>query len=122
MQEWGEKKMNSLNILNPEEIVFMGDGYMIIIARRIYHDFSGNEFGTTKLISPCDLDSWHFDEDRANAYITLTEIESELMKSQYIPPFYVWYETASEGTIYEYGYQSPSLWTVHGQTRGYKAK
>lgn len=103
-----------MNNLNPEKIVIMNDGIIRIIVRRVYRDFNDNVFSTEVLFNPCEL-KWHFDEDRANAYITLAEIESELIKSRYKPPFYVWYETELSGVIYQYGNYNPLSWIIYGR-------
>lgn len=113
-----DEKIPLLEKIDPEKIT-IGDGVIRIIAQRERHDFEGNLIKTPEMfIDLAELD-WHFDDYGFYYYLSLTEIEKQLLELKYKPPFYVWHDDALRGVIYEYGNYNPLSWVKHGETKGY---
>jgi len=112
-----DEKIPLLKEVTPETVI--GDGIIKIVARREKHDFDGNVIETPEMfVYLAELD-WHFDDYGSYYYLTLAEIEKQLLELKYKPPFYVCHEQALNGVIYEYGNYKPPSWVKHGETKGY---
>lgn len=56
--------------------------------------------------------------DGVRAWLTLRDIQRQLMRRGYHTVYYVWTELGLSGEIYQYGNNGPH-WELHGKTRGY---
>ena len=100
--------MNTLKAINPKNIIIT-NGIVRIIAMKRWRS-----------IDEWDLLEWHYDITRyEEPFLSLAEIEEQLLKAKYTPPFYVWHDDYLDGIIYEYGNYNPPSWVIHGRTKGF---
>lgn len=112
-----DEKIPLLKKVSPDTII--ADGLIKIIASKEKHDFDGNIIETPEMFVYLTELDWHWDDTGEYYYLTLDEIKKQLLELRYAPPFYVWYEQALNGIMYEYENTKCNIWLKHGETKGY---
>ncbi len=114
--------MNTLKAINPKNIIIT-NGIVRIIAMKRWRSIDEWDkvvYKNTETFIYNDLLEWHYDITRyEEPFLSLAEIEEQLLKAKYTPPFYVWHDDYLDGIIYEYGNYNPPSWVIHGRTKGF---